>query len=54
MLVRKTTGVRNGWIKERLYMGSATNFADGIHRIAQARRGEWGYAVRGKVEIIKL
>jgi hypothetical protein len=53
-LVRKNTSVRNSWIKERLHMGSATNFSAGIRRIEETRTGEWGYALRHKMEIINL
>lgn len=53
-LVRKRTGVRNGWIKDRLHMGSATNFSSGIRRIEQTRKGAWGYAFRRIIEIIKI
>jgi len=45
-LVRKNTCVRNGWIKERLRMGIATNFSDGMRRIEQAGKGDWGFAVQ--------
>ena len=53
-LVRKNTGVRNGWIKERLHMGTATNFSDGIHRVERARCGDWGFSTRQQIEIIIL
>lgn len=43
-LVRKKTCVRNGWIKQRLKMGSATNFSDSLRRVETAKKEEWGYA----------
>jgi hypothetical protein len=43
-LVRKKTCVRNGWIKDRLQMGSATNFSAYLRRIETAKPDEWGYA----------
>jgi DNA-binding ferritin-like protein len=42
-LVRKNTCVRNDWIKQRLKMGSATNFSAYLRRIETAKKGEWGY-----------
>jgi hypothetical protein len=42
-VVVKNTCVRNGWIKQRLKMGSATNFSDYLRRIETAKKGEWGY-----------
>ncbi len=53
-LVRRHTSVRNGWIKERLGMGTATNFATMLKKLAAARPGDWGYAERRKMEIIKI
>ena len=42
-LVRKNTCVRNGWIKQRLKMGSSTNFSAYLRRIETAKQGYWGY-----------
>ena len=53
-LVRKHTSVRNGWIKSRLQMGSATNFSDYLRRIESAGKGEWGYEEFQHVKNIKL
>jgi hypothetical protein len=41
--VENCAHVRNGWIKQRLKMGSATNFLDYLRRIETAKKGEWGY-----------
>jgi hypothetical protein len=41
-LVRKNTCVRNDWIKQRLKMGSATNFSAYLRRIETVKKGEWG------------
>ncbi|MEA2069634.1 MAG: hypothetical protein U9P12_10565 [Verrucomicrobiota bacterium] len=40
-LIRRNTSVRPVWIKERLKMGKATNFADFLKRMT---RGEFGAA----------
>jgi REP element-mobilizing transposase RayT len=53
-LVRKNTGVRNGWIKARLQMGSATNFSDYLRRLESAEKGGWGYHEFTKIKNIKL
>ncbi|MCA1808048.1 MAG: transposase [Kiritimatiellia bacterium] len=53
-LVRRHTCVRNGWIKARLVMGTATNFASMLSRFEKSRRGEWGYTLRKRLEIINL
>ncbi|NOU35650.1 MAG: transposase [Kiritimatiellaceae bacterium] len=42
-LVRRRTGVRNDWIKNRLQMGAATNFSAYLRRIELAKKGGWGY-----------
>lgn len=41
-LVRKNTSVRTRWIKERLKMGSATNFADYLGRLEASELNGWG------------
>jgi hypothetical protein len=51
-LVRKNTCVRNGWIKQRLKMGSATNFSAYLHRIETAKKGEWGYPAFERIKNI--
>lgn len=53
-LVRKNTCVRNGWIKERLKMGAATNFSDSLRRIESVKNGEQGYEEFKCVKNIKL
>ena len=53
-LARKYTGVRNGWIKDRLQMGSATNFSDYLRRIESSRKGEWGHKELSWIKNIKL
>ena len=53
-LVRRNTAMRPTWIKTRLEMGTATCFAAFLKRLETARKGEWGYAARDKVENIKL
>ncbi len=53
-LVRKHTCVRTAWIKERLRMGTATNFSAGIQRIERAGRRQWGSDVRMLIENIKI
>jgi REP element-mobilizing transposase RayT len=53
-LVRKNTSVRNGWIKARLHMGTATNFSDRLRHVETAIKGKWGYDARLRIEIIKL
>ncbi|MCA1809243.1 MAG: hypothetical protein LC725_07340 [Lentisphaerae bacterium] len=53
-LVRQHTCVSNGWIKTRLRMGTATNFASMLSRFEKSRRGEWGYTQRKRLEIINL
>ncbi len=51
-LVRKNTCVRNDWIKQRLKMGSATNFSADLHRIETVKKGEWGYAAFERIKNI--
>ena len=53
-LVRKHTSVRMRWIKDRLQMGSATNFSDYLRRIETARKSEWGHVEFSKIKGIKL
>ena len=53
-LVRRNTGVGNRWIKERLHMGTATNFADFLKRIETSKRGKWGFNEFRKIKNIKL
>ncbi len=53
-LVRRHTCVRNGWIKARLGMGTATNFSTMLSRFERAVPGEKGYALRKCLEIIKI
>lgn len=52
-LVRRNTCVSPGWIKNRLGMGKATNFAELLKRIATAKKGEWGHASFAKIQAIK-
>ena len=51
-LVRKNTSVRPGWIKERLQMGKATNFAERLRKLESAKPGEWGGRAFSKVQNI--
>jgi putative transposase len=51
-LVRKNTCVRNDWIKQRLKMGSATNFSAYLRRIETAKQEEWGYAAFERIKNI--
>ncbi len=53
-LVRRKTSVRTRWIKDRLNMGSATNFAYYINRIESSARDGWGYDEFQKVKNINL
>jgi putative transposase len=53
-LVRKHTSVRTRWIKDRLLMGSATNFSDYLRRIETAGKSEWGQAEFRRIKSIKL
>lgn len=53
-LIRKNTCVKNGWIKERLKMGSLTNFSDALRRIESAKKNEPGYEVFQRIKNIKL
>jgi REP element-mobilizing transposase RayT len=52
-LVRRNTCVGNGWIKDRLQMGKATNFAELLKKIEDAKRGSWGFAPFSRVKNIK-
>ena len=52
-LVRRHTSVRNSWIKDRLGMGTATNFATMLKNLEAARPGDRGYAQWRKIKIIK-
>ena len=52
-LVRRNTCVGNGWIKNRLRMGKATNFSELLKKLEAAKRGEWGSAPYAKVKNIK-
>jgi hypothetical protein len=51
-LVRKNTCVRIGWIKDRLQMGSATNFSAYLRRTETAKQGDWGYAAFQRIKNI--
>ena len=53
-LVRRHTSVRTRWIKDRLSMGSATNFAHYLNRIESSEEAEWGYAEFQKIKNINL
>jgi len=53
-LVRRNTSVPNRWIKDRLCMGTATQFADVLKRIETAKRGKWGYNELKIVKSIKI
>ena len=52
-LARRHTAVRNGWIKQRLQMGKATNFSEFLKTIESAKRGEWGFGLLAKIQNIK-
>ena len=53
-VVRRNTSVRNRWIKERLYMGTATNFAELLKRIEAAKIGDWGFNEFRKIKNIEI
>lgn len=53
-IIRKNTSVRTGWIKKRLSMGAATNFADYLKRVECATPGKWGYDEFKAIENINL
>ena len=53
-IARRNNSVRNGWIKVRLGMGTATNYSTMLKKLEPARAGDWGYAERRKAEIIKI
>ncbi len=52
-LVRRNTCVSTGWIKDRLQMGKATNFAELLKKLESTQRGGWGHAIFSKVKNIK-
>lgn len=51
-LVRRNTCVGNGWIKDRLRMGKATNFSTLLKKLETAKRGGWGSEALSKVKNI--
>ena len=53
-MVRKHASVRNGWIKNRLQMGSATNFSDYLRRMESAEKGDWGHKEFSRIKNINL
>lgn len=53
-LIRQHTSVPTSWIKERLMMGTATNFASRLKRLEGARRAEWGHQEGCLVKNIKI
>ncbi|MCF7849131.1 MAG: transposase [Kiritimatiellales bacterium] len=53
-LVRKNTSARTQWIKERLKMGTATNFSDYLRRGESADPNGWGYQEFRKIQNINL
>jgi REP element-mobilizing transposase RayT len=53
-LIRKHTSVRTGWIKERLKMGTATNFAQYLKRLEVAADSDWGAESYARIKNIKL
>ena len=52
-LVRRNTCVGNGWIKDRLRMGKATNFAELLKKLEAAKRGGWGFEAFARIKNIK-
>ena len=52
-LVRRKTCVGNGWLKDRLRMGKATNFSELLKELEASKRGEWGFAPFSKIKNIK-
>lgn len=51
-LARCHTSVFPAWIKSRLGMGKATNFAELLKRMTGAKKGQWGHAPFSKVKNI--
>ena len=52
--LRRHTGVKVSWIKERLKMGKATSFSAWLKRLESSRKGEWGHAAFAKIQKINL
>lgn len=53
-LLRCSTSVQTGWIKRRLAMGAATNFAARIKEIERSRIGTASYQALSKLKNIKI
>ncbi len=52
--LRRQTGVKVSWIKQRLRMGKATSFSLWLKRLKTSRKGQWGYESRMKIKKIIL
>ena len=52
--LRRHTGVKVSWIKQRLKMGKATSFSSWLKKLEPSRKGQWGYAAFSKIQKINL
>lgn len=52
-LVRRNTFVSNGWIKDHLHMGKATNFSELLKKLEASKRGGWGFDPFAKIKNMK-
>ena len=53
-LIRKRTSVKTGWIKNRLHMGSATNFSELLKKMESTSTGDPGHFELARVKSIKI
>lgn len=52
--LRRHTGVKVSWIKQRLKMGKATSFSAWLKKLESSRKGEWGHEAFAKIKKINL
>ena len=52
--LRRHTGVKVSWIKQRLKMGKATSFSSWLKKLEASRKGQWGHDAFSKIKKINL
>jgi REP element-mobilizing transposase RayT len=53
-LIRHRTSVKTHWIKKRLCMGAATNFASKLNEVEVSKKGTVPHGIMGKIKNIKI
>ena len=52
--LRRHTGVKVSWIKQRLKMCKATSFSSWLRKLETSRKGQWGHETFSKIKKINL